>query len=158
MERGLTMFDRQVGAHEDIVQQIAKGNFKHFQPLSIDVGAVGWAPHGGGSESGKFEYDGNALIILPSWMRAGDKTIFTTSTVAQLYIFPNTKDNPGIPFSAIGNATFGDFGGMCVTMKQFYVYVAVADPGNFVQLCVLKGVNLYGMGSKYTQVIGSYEG
>lgn len=153
------MFDRQLQQHENILQEIAKGHFKHFTPVTIDVSQVGWAQHAGSGEAGKFEIEGNALIILPSWMRASDLTVFSSSTLAQLYIFPNTKQNPGIPFSAIGNPAFGDFGGMCVTMRQFYVYVAVADPATpTLQLCVLKGVNLYGMGSKYTQVVGSYEG
>jgi hypothetical protein len=156
---GGLMFDRQVEAHHKLLRDIEAGFFKHIDVVEIDVGAVGWAGGGSGSEAGKFEKDGNALIILPSWMNAKDKKISSnTSTVAQLYVFPNTKDNPGIPFSAIGSATFGDFGGLCVTFRQFYVYVAVADVGQSIHLGVLKGVNLYGMGSKYTQIIGSYEG
>ena len=158
------MFDRQVQAHQKITKDIEKGYFKHIHIVTIDVGNVGWAPQSGGSEAGKFEYDGNALIILPGWMRASDKKIFSSadntgsSTVARLYIFPNTKDASGLPFSAIGDATFGDFGSLCCTFRQFYVYVAIADPGRFIHLAVLKGVNLYGFGSKYSQVIGSYEG
>jgi hypothetical protein len=152
------MFDEKVASHQAITKRIEKGDFKHLQVVTIDVGAVGWATEGSGSEAGKFEYDCNALIIVPSYMVAKDKTILSSSTAAQVYLFPNTKDNPGIPFSAIGSATFGDFAGMCCTMRQFYIYVAQADPGHFLYLFALKGVNLYGMGSKYSQVIGSYEG
>jgi hypothetical protein len=158
------MFDRQVKEHQRITREIEKGFFKHIQIVTIDVGAVGWAGESSGSESGKFEYDGNALIILPGWMRASDKKIFSSadntgsSTVAKLFVFPNTKDAPGLPFSAIGDVNFGDFGSLCCTFRQFYVYVAVPDAGRFIHLAVLKGVNLYGFGSKYSQVIGSYEG
>jgi hypothetical protein len=158
------MFDRQVKEHQRITREIEKGFFKHIQIVTIDVGAVGWAAESSGSESGKFEYDGNALIILPGWMRASDKKIFSSldgtgsSVTAKLFIFPNTKDAPGIPFSAIGDASFGDYGSLCCTFRQFYVYVAVADPGHQIHLAVLKGVNLYGFGTKYSQVIGSYEG
>lgn len=153
------MFDRQVSQHAGLLDRIAHDNFhRHVaHVITVDVSQTGWASGGTSSGiAGQFDVEGNGLIILPTWMRASDLTISPPSSTssrlnpqAMIFVFMNTKQNPGIPMSIDSSGHFGvndGFTSICCSFNKFFVYVATPQAGQVIQLGVLKGLALNGCG------------
>ena len=155
------MFDRKAQAQAGLLDQLGKSYFKHVVGIvTVDLSQpAGWAAGGSsGGVGGQFDYEGNALMILPSWMRASDLMISPNSSAAArgqasglMYVFLNSKDNPGIPMNvnATGNFDSTDgFTSICCSFNKFFIYVA-SNPinGAVINLAVLKGLDLSGCGS-----------
>jgi hypothetical protein len=151
------MFDDKANLHAELLSKIGSSYYKHIVAvISLDTSAIGWAPGGGGGEAGRFDYEGNGLLFLPSFLRANDLSKHLTfgeqhglGQGFHLYAFMNSKDNPGIPMRVNAEAQFGDFVGVCMNFNRFYLYIdqtqGFAQPS--AQLAVLKGVDFFGMGS-----------
>lgn len=156
------MFDNQVRHHQKILGAIERGYYKHLDVVTIDCSTRGWATGGSGSESGRFDYEGNGLVIVPSWMVAKDAAVLDNASsasalgpAAELYLFLNSKTNPGLPFGVsrlpTATNTFGMFAGVACTFRRFYVFVNVIDGSvthnRPVHIAVVKGLDLSGIGS-----------
>jgi hypothetical protein len=138
--------------------------------VNIDCTNVGWAASGSSSgESGRFDYEGNGLIFAPSWALkdgfiSNPWLTGVKGAVAspQIYIFLNSKDSPGLPFSLNAGSNFGDFVAVCCNFNRFYVYVSniPLNQPKTMPLMVLKGIDLTGLGSSFrtsgAEIAGCY--
>ena len=169
------MFDAQQPEYAQLLDQLGRQYHKHLSAIvPVDCSAIGWAPNGSGSESGRFDYEGNGLLIVPTFMRASDLAISTGSSksghavganAAAIYVFMNTKDNPGLPMQIHSESGFGNFCAICCTFTRFYVYVsklAILGATSQINLAVLKGLDLSGCGSNFrnsgAEIVGCYGG
>ena len=158
------MFDREIHQHAGLL-----ANFQRQQIVgivSIDCSAVGWAGGGSGSESGRFDYEGNGLIFTPSWaLKDGFASNPWLSGVKgaispQIHVFLNSKSNPGLPMSLSSGSNFGDFCSICCNFKRFYVYVTTTNGSKTIPLVVLKGIDVTGIGASFrtsgAEIAGCY--
>jgi hypothetical protein len=167
------LFDRQTKPFAAITDKLPARWQRHIADIiTVDVSsAPQWATGGSsGGEAGRFDVEGNGLILLPSYMRARDKTTVHSGTgqhgfggSAQLYIFFNCKDTPGLPFSINSESNFGDFISVCCTFNRLYIYVATPQniPGpKVLLLAILRGLDLSGCGSNTkssaAEIVGAY--